>query len=187
MKTKMKLLSAAAVTSLLVACGGSDDVVDDGPYTSFDAITADAAAMAARYETAPVTDFAELPVAGSATYQGFVGGDLTDGDLDQREIIGQLTLVTDFAAPDVVDGRAYNFLLDDSSPVTGELALDQGNILDNGGVAEISAILTGDLDGNATDISLDGTFLGDQYDAVGGIATGLVGGSTLDGGFIAER
>ena len=31
MKTKMKLLSAAAVTSLLVACGGSDDVVDDGP------------------------------------------------------------------------------------------------------------------------------------------------------------
>ena len=126
---------------------------------------------------------------GSATYQGFVGGDLTGGDLDQREIIGQLTLVTDFAAPDVVDGRAYNFLLDDSSPVVGELALDNGTIGPGAAnEAEISAIWWATSTVSATIISLGpGHFLGDQYDAVGGIATGLVGGSTLDGAFIAER
>ena len=187
MKNYLKLLGAVAATSILASCGGSGsdgDVV----YTSFGTITSDGEALDLKYAGEAETAFIDLPDIDGATYQGFVGGDLTGGDLDQREIIGQLTLEVDFATPDVVDGDAYNFLLDDSSELPGELTLASGLIQENGSnVAEINADLTGELNGDQTDIALIGTFLGDQYEAVEGGVIGDVGDSALSGGFIAER
>jgi hypothetical protein len=67
----------------------------------------------------------------------------------------------------------------------GELELDSANILDNAGNAEISATLSGNLDGLASNMALIGNLI-DGGLAIQGTAFGNVGVDGFTGDFIAE-
>ena len=187
MKTSLKFLGGIPLIALLAACGGGNN--DDEPinYTSFSDIQLEAGNLFAAYDSAAISEFGELPSGGTASYQGFVRGDLDVPDADQDEFAGQLTLTADFSNDEITEGRAYNLLREDSSGIEGELTLDSGSIKNNGGVAEVSATLSGLLDGVGSFMSLDGDFKSGSQ-AIEGIISGTIAGDNIDGGdFIADQ
>jgi hypothetical protein len=181
---------------MLSACGGGDDnasevdaVID---YTSFGGIQTDATGLTGQYIStngtlamAPSLE-SDLPVTGSAEYNGFVVASITGS-----EMIGQLSIETDFATASV-NGTAWNFIHEVNGAYTGTLSAD--GILTSGAtsaIPQISATLEGALQNDGqifpTTIALEGYFLGTDYLAIGGNADGFVGDEFASGIFAAEQ
>ncbi len=152
-----------------------------------------------------VADYASLgavPASGSASYAGFVYGDLSINGGDATDsLVGRLTLEVDFGA-DTADfsGSTTDFVDARDHVLTGTLAVSGGSFNRNGNPASDATLRGIAVDGTLQDgdgidwvvgIRLEGDFLGDSADAVGGEAIGRVTvGSTaqdFDGGFIAEE
>ena len=217
MTSKCKLLATVGFIALIAGCGGGSDVGVDAPSNggvdapggsggdpptldTFSEIEAAAAAMAANYldpegnplSTVDITVAAIAPGEG-ATYNGFVGGEINGGALNQRRLVGELELVVTFNGPNpgLVTGSADNFF--DSSDVEygGILNVDGDTLNPN----QLSAIMAGNLNDGTTvygvDVALEGDFFGTEPDAVGGNAVGLIrNGADFNpfiGAFIAER
>ena len=211
MTSELKLLATVGVIALLAGCGGGSDGGSDGPgdsggdpptFDTFSEIEAEATAMAANYldpdtglPTVETTEATEVLAAGSGTYNGFVGGDITGGDLGERALVGELELQVAFtgSAPGTVTGSASNFFDSSDNAYTGVLNVDPlfSGALIPGDDYQLSVFITGLLNDGDIDYSagifLDGDFLGAQPGAVGGFADGGVGGGFFSGGFIAER
>ncbi len=200
MKNELIIVAAVGVAAALAGCT-STTVVDPESYTEVDGAMA---TMAANYidgngvlldgVNSSATPLTNVPAVGSgaasATYNGFVGGDVTGGAgaLAGRNLVGELELTADFNGG-TISGTADNFYDDTNAQYTGTLNL-AGPIT---GIAD--PMMTPNLAGNlsnggidyATDIAFDGFFVGDAYEAVAGQAFGTVDGGAFDGAFVAER
>ena len=189
---KLKTTTGLLLISAVLVAGCRTTTGEDAP--TFDEMTASAAALEVLYGgEAARTD---VPVAGAATFEGYVGGDLDDG----RELIGELDLNANFGTGDVT-GSATNFSDDGDQGFTGTLDF-VGDVIyaPIGNADSLEGFLTGDLsaDGETYDTSilLDGSeFYGgtgaELPDAVAGDASGFLDdgglGLLFDGTFIAER
>ena len=199
MKNEMKIVAAIGVATALAGCEPLP-IVDPG-LTSYTEVNDAMTVMADDYidadgnvlggVNASVTPWADVPdntSGASATYNGFVGGDVTGGALDGLNLVGELELIADFGA-ESISGSADNFYDDTNAPYTGTLNL-AGAIATNQGIM-INSNLAGDLSNGgsdyATTIGLDGWFIGATYDAVGGWADGSVDTGVFTGVFVAER
>ncbi len=143
---------------------------------------------------------ATVPSTGSATYDGFVYGELSD-DTVVDSLVGRLSLDVSFGADDFsFGGSATDFVDQNDAELSGTLAISGGSFDRDGNPANDATLrgigLSGTLvDGNDTDwtvgIQLEGDFLGSTANAVGGEAIGRVTAGTtaldFDGGFVAEQ
>ena len=198
MKNEMKIVAVVGVTAVLAGCASTPA---DPVLTSYTEVNGAMATMAANYIDADgnllggvdATPLASLPAEGSgaasATYNGFVGGDVSGGGgLAGRSLVGELELTANFDGG-TITGQADNFYDDTNTQYTGTLNLS-GPIT---GIA--NPMMTPNLAGNlstggidyATDIGLEGWFIGPAYNAVGGYADGLVDGDLFEGVFVAEQ
>lgn len=197
MKHTIKYLALTGSVALLSACGGGGG---DSTVNTFAQLEADARAAAAGYidpDTGALLADARnsLPATGTASYEGYIGG-----DVDGAGLIGELSLGVEFAAGDngTVTGSATNFQHETDGAYTGTLTVNNGNVLPGGGVGG-EDLLAGDLQGSlsnggtdyATDIALDGSFLGgtgaETPDAIAGGAFGDFGDSFFEGIFIVTQ
>lgn len=146
------------------------------------------------------TTLASVPSSGSATYDGFVYGELSDEDVVDS-LVGRLSLDVTFAADDFTfGGSATDFVDQNDALLNGTLAVSGGSFNRDGNPASDATLRGIGLSGTLEDsddttwtvgIQLEGDFLGSTADAVGGEAIGRVtAGSTaldFDGGFVAAQ
>lgn len=214
MKRDPRLPVAAVAVCLLAACGGRGGGGGanggDGttppppplppPVISFTDLEASARAMAGKYLD-PVTgdllpsvgrtDALNLPVSGSATYDGYIAGRVSGGALDGNAMVGTLSLTTEFAgtASGAISGSATGFLDQNDTSYTGSLAVT-GRTAPTAGY-QLSADMAGTLGSTAgsfdVDVLMDGDFVGTIPDAVAGVADGDVAGGLFTGAFAADR
>jgi len=199
MQNELKIVAAFGVAAVLAGC---DSTPASDPLTPYAEVDTEMSAMAEKYldesgdllGIVSATTWGELPDDTStvtATYSGFVGGVVEGGDLDGRNLVGELALTADFGA-ESISATADNFYDSTDQQYTGTLTtLDDGDIRDVSGTM-MDAILTGDLSNGvdpayATDIALEGWFIGGTYDAVGGYADITIDGGLAPGVFIAEQ
>ncbi len=195
MKEMTKALGVVMAAALLAGC--SDNDTTSQTYSSFADIDADATAMQAKYTDAngdllsSVTRAqpSDNPDTGSATYTGFVGGDVAGADL-----VGQLTVDADFAAG-TLNSSATDFHHETQGAYSGSLS-GTGVLLQTPpmGVPQVSANLDGTLSNGGTDfatsIAIEGDIVNDGTDAAGamaGLADGTVGSDMFTGTFAAEN
>ena len=188
MKNELKIISIVGVAAVLAGCEPLP-IVDPG-LTSYTEVNDAMAVMAADYVGVDPTPWADITAAtGTATYNGFVGGDISGGTLTDNRLVGELTLEVDFEAGiDELSGTADNFYGDINGQYSGTLTVS-GDIATEG--HPIIGKLNGTLSNGGTDyltsILIDGEFLGaTSPDAVGGWAIGEVGDSWFEGDFVAE-
>lgn len=197
------------VFCLLAACGGgggsggggSDGTPVVEPPPQIAASLGPAAAALLTDHANPVTyaDPADVPTSGSARYEGYAYGVLSNSsDAITDNLIGALTLTTDFGS-DSFSGRIDTLRNTDDQPLTGQLSVS-GGTFDRAGNPNSDSTLQVSLSGTVTDTGnrsleigavLEGDFLGNGAEAVGGELLGTVthNGTTqnIDGGFIAAR
>lgn len=195
MKHGIRFLALAGSLALLTGCGGGGDSEVD----TFSRMEADARAAAAGYvdpDTGALlaAERSSLPASGTASYDGYVGG-----EVDGAGLIGELSLDVTFGVGDngTITGSATNFQHETDGAYTGTLTVSGGNILPGAPGAEdtVAADLGGTLSNGgtaySTDIALDGAFMGgtgaETPDAIGGSALGTVGTDLFDGIFIVKR
>lgn len=194
------IIIGAVSVGFLAGCSSSNDDDPAATYGSFAEIQPDAVAMLDTY-LAPNGDLlpgitpataGEIPDESSATYNGFVSGEI-DGD----SLIGELTINATFAlGNDSLTSEASNFYHETDGAYTGTLS-GVGVLIESPplGVPQIQTNLDGTLSNGgvdyATDIALDGSVIAngsDPFGAVAGTADGSVGGIFFaDGVFAAEK
>jgi hypothetical protein len=199
MKHGMKYMALVGSMALLAGCGGGGD--GDRVNADYVALAAEAEAAAEGIvdtETGALAAGVEartsLPNSGTASYDGYVGGEVGGAGL-----VGELSLNVNFANNDTgtITGSATNFQHETDGAYAGTLTLEGGTIVPGGGGAGSSDSVAGDLDGNLTNggtiyptiIGLDGEFVGgtgmDIPTSIGGFAGGTVGLQDFTGTFIA--
>lgn len=197
MNNKTKYIALAATVSLLAGCGGGggDDAPTAPTYAEMDAAATTAATGIINLDTGDMIadERKNLPTTGSATYTGYVGG-----DVDGSTLIGELSLTANFTGTGTVSGSATNFQHEVDGAYTGSLTMPSTGINPNlDGDQEFAGTLTGTLANGGTDydtdITLTGYFAGGTDDtvvvptAVAGFADGTVGSDLLTGAFIATQ
>lgn len=195
---RITTLCVAITASMgLAACGGGDgddgdNSLNGGTQETFDTLQSDFDTLLSIYDQVPVTPIADMPVSGSAVYDG--AAVYSNVDTDPNAIIANpssaslVELTADFAASEI-GGRLYEFR--SSNPnvtIDGDLAIVNGFIQNNTVAADILGSLT--VDGVPRDHTggrLLGAFQGGDAEAISGPI--LEGGSPTkyNGAFIAER
>ena len=171
------------------------------PATTNSGMLAAQAALITDYSPITYTELSTIPVSGRADYNGYLGGALSNkSDKITNSIVGDMSLSITFdrTSPSVT-GKAENFRDADDAAMTGTLTLSNGSF-DRNGDPNSDATLTLSANGTLRDAQnrnlvfggqLEGDFLGNKYNAVGGEVLGRVtqGGidQNFDGTFIAER
>ena len=196
------------LAGLLAGCGGSSAPVTTTPPPppppsfGFEEMSDAQAVMISDYFPFQFTPLVSGPTFGSAVYDGYLGGDLSDSTAEEApttgQIIGELSLDVTFGNSFTVSGRGTNFFDEDGASMPGDIDFLNGTLdsdQTNGGTLSVigNGTLT-DADGNILEFGtrLEGDFLGADYDAVGGFvyATVTDAGESdqyLTGAFIAER
>lgn len=217
---------AASLIALLTACGGGGGAGSETPATTDPTIPAPEAgpstldpADVPRTTTAldeaangmidtwagttPIayTSLAVIPTSGSARYDGYLYGALSDARGSQTEsVIGRLNLDVAFSNSSAgFTGNASDFVTGDNDALTGTLSISGGGLNRNGNPASdatvqgvaVNGTLTGAGATRVFGIALEGDFLGTTAEAIGGDALGRVTvdgtDQDFDGGFIAEN
>ncbi len=146
-----------------------------------------------------VSEPADLPTTGAASYAGFMTAGLPTGAGGaRREYLGDLTMNVDFAAPrNQVSGRADNFTAGNDR-LNGRLQITGGDLFRNTVIDE-NFTFTGDVDGTLSqngrqfviDAEIAGEFRGRNQEGVSGLLFGDVEGpegqDIFDGTFVAEK
>lgn len=191
MSHKLAYLALAGAVAALAGCSSN------GTYAGLDDDFAAAAAGLIDTETGALLADARvaLPSSGTATYSGFVSG-----EVDGAGMIGELDLEVTFqpGSNGTVTGAADRFVHETDGAYAGTLTLNNGNIVPNAGAGGAD-LLAGNLEGtlsnggvdHATNIGLDGSFLGgggsDVPGAIAGGAVGTVGTEAFEGMFVTLR
>lgn len=176
MNTNMPLVAVACVT-LLSACGGSSTGV-----SSFEALSSRGQALLSQYGSAPVTDVANMPTTGTATYRGVAA---YSSDYSSPVNIAQYaTTVSDIEltanfANSTISGRADNFQqrVDPNISMSGQVDVVNGTISGN----TFSAALSGTINESGYGLtvpvnysgSVNGEFVGSGAEAVRGTGTAV--------------
>ena len=172
---------------------------DTGP--SADAMRASQTSLIAQYQPVTYTALTAVPASGWAEYDGYLSGTLSNGSDDLTDtIVGDMSLRVGFTSTSAtVSGNASNFRDDDNAAMDGSLTFANGSFDRDGNPnSDVTLTFTAngtltDADGNALAFGtqMEGDFLGDRHNAVGGEVLGRVthAGTTqnFDGAFIAER
>lgn len=193
LKANNAAAARAAASNSTSSSGGSSS--GQGPLQ--DALE-EAESLLAFVNPLGVTPTADLPMSGSATYDGFIAFSGVGVD---ESFIGDLSLDVNFAN-NSISGSATDFLDNSENAYTGTLVVDGGAIdrsADPQTDVQFDADIGGTLaDGGASrtiDGELKGYFVGSNQSAVVGSVSGTVGGgasgtATIDednSGFIARR
>ncbi|MDX8355598.1 hypothetical protein [Cognatiyoonia sp. IB215182] len=156
--------------------------------------------MFSDFDTIEYTDLALLPTSGSASYEGFLSGQLSNtNDAVTDTLIGDLSVNVSFGDSSLISGVASGFLDENGDALDGTIILSAGE-LDRAGDPEVDATLTFEGSGELTSVSGDvlvfdadfaGDFLGEDYQGMGGeaLAQVTVGGASqsFSGAFVASR
>lgn len=193
-KTSFLFLSLLLFSGCSSGGGGapSELSVTGFSQSSFEHRTVLAFARESRFNpfNPPATPLANLPSGNSAPsvqYNGHIRGELSDGELNGRRIIGDLGLQIDFASSTVF-GSAGNFEDDAGTILEGSVSGSTSLVMNSSrDRAEIIPTLSGTIRGLESNIALDGVIAGGVYEAVSGLALGSIGSSRFDGAFVAER
>lgn len=162
-----------AVAGLAVLAGCEEFSFSDPATTeeeAYLALQAETLALRDTTELLAVTDAVDLPVSGSATYEGtaLIALDATSGGA-ASELIGDASIVADFEAA-TISGQADGFYgtVDggDVAAFEGTIFVSQGTIdSSNSGADQIAADVNGTLSGGGDTLVVDGAvagnFLGD--------------------------
>ena len=144
-----KLTFSVLAAATLAACGGSSTPIVNGPQPtpdplSFREIADIAADVNAGYNRESITPKSLVPVGGSATYRGAVGGDITVGS-NVTDVAGLMEMDVDFRS-DRVGGLLGNFVTRGGDQIDGTLSVRNG-VLNRRSNSQQVAIF-GDVDGN---------------------------------------
>ncbi len=196
MKTYAKKGFGTTLVILLVSACGENDSDGGGntltPGSSFSALSAEASRLDARAETLPVVLATGILDMGVVTYDGIVSLNPEDGP----DLIGNLTLETDFMASEITGG-VTNIINEDEEAYTGSLGVS-GDIIRSGDTninASMSGIIS-NADGDLTTVltTMTGVFQGFDADmATGTLEGNITGGdygitgSAVTGTFAAEQ
>ena len=198
-RIQIRSLVCVYVSVSLSGCmsgGGSSDQVT----SALEAKRLAAEQMFMDFNPPEYTSLSMVPTTGSATYDGFVSGVLSNTSDDVTDtLIGDLSINVSFDGSEMISGVADGFLDDSGNHLSGEIILSGGE-LDRAGDPNVDATLTFDGSGQLTaangdtiaiDADFAGDFLGDEFEAVGGeaLAQVTVDGATqsFGGSFIATR
>lgn len=167
----------------LSACGGTDGVgVDTRPPVDYASYAAQATSLHNTWDSVPVTDPANLPVSGTAQFNGVAGLRLqtTGGEL---KVNGALGLNVDFAS-DSLSGSAGGFSDESNTGVSGTLAIT-GGVIDRLATVGVEYTYTANIGGTLAASSDSFAILGDIYGdfsgAGAGAALGIVAGTAQSG------
>ena len=195
---------------LLISCGGnSADPTDQPDPPTLPPIQTEPVDMREAFEdlvqifSDPVvyTELQNIPTTGTVNYDGYFVAELSNkGDGLPDELVANLSLTVRFEANGVdVSGEASNFFDGDNNQLAGALSVSAGELDRTGNPnddATFTAGLSGDLSANSVGsfsvaTRLEGDFLGQQNDALGGAVFGRVtqGGQAqdIDGSFLTAR
>lgn len=148
-------------------------------YTPASNRTTAADQMVTCVNSMPVTPTANMPTSGSATYTGFMVGDIQPASGPSDAIIGDTSLTASFAGGGSVSGTVSNVASSTNGALTGNLAISGGSIVGNLALGtSISGTLTG-YGAESVTISgnLAGGFVGDNADGIL-LGTGLGSAAT---------
>jgi len=137
-----------------------------------------------------VTDFtpiasSEIPLAGTATYDGYIGGQLGDDSLTAT-----LSVAVNFGTS-TLTATAEQFILGTDDVLTGSLTgAEDINRDGSSPLPQIAFTISGDLDGESSALGLDGDFLvqtgNTEIVAIGGKVDGDIGTQLFSGVFAGE-
>jgi len=171
------------------------------PITSASEMRTARSSLIDKFSPITYTNLTTIPTSGSATFNGYLGGKLANTtDQITDSVIGKMNMSVTFSGSSVgVSGAISEFRDAQNRIMTGQLDLTNA-ALDRNGNTATDATFTLSADGILRDAqnralvfgtALEGDFLGDTYNAVGGDVLGRVthNGSSqdFDGVFIAER
>lgn len=214
-RNHVRTVCSVLFVGVLAACGGGGGSPTEGPaqpgpseadeevprtVTGLGGGAEDLLSVWAPGGVANYTALASVPSTGTATYDGFVYGELSDEDVVDS-LVGRLTLDVTFTANDFAfGGSATDFVDQNDALLSGTLGVSGGTFNRDGNPASDATLRGIGLSGTLEDsdntawtvgIQLEGDFLGPSADAIGGEAIGRVtAGSTafdFDGGFVAAQ
>ncbi len=173
---KLKIILSPVAFAVVSACGGSSDN-SDASLASFEDLRDQTDTLYTELETADITDYADLPTSGSATYEGSLLLAIATDEVDGA--LGVLEMTADFA-DSTISGNASNFFNPDQERVAGSVNFTNGEILEDSG----GAFFTTDVSGSVTiaggSMEIDGESFGYFAGNDGELLTGLVTGSATD-------
>lgn len=193
MTNRYSATASIVAAFLLSACGGTGTPAEEDPPT-FSEINAEINADIDELEMDGFDlndDVAKnmLPMAGSASYEGFIRADIASQDynpgdfvdspfpefeLDGRTIVGELALLVDFGLNnESVTGTVSDLLDSTNQAYTGTLDVATNTSFDRQDEDEptFSAAMTGDVVGGGTTYTFAAALLGNFYDDPSSAAT----------------
>lgn len=197
MTIKKIISNGSMMTAVLTLTACGPELAELAQSPEFAALSEDADALRteaeALFDSEGFSEPASLPMNTTATYTGFIGL-----DTDDVSTIGELELTADFGT-DQISGSATNFASEDTN-YSGSLTISNGtgidrladlNNFDYTFDADIAGTLTGDGEDFVIGGLLEGDFIGNNQEYVGGIVTGTVetneGDQDITGEFGAEQ
>ena len=204
----LTVVAAILLSGCMGSCGGSSSSPPPGGGGGGGGVprgetfaTHDPAAVAMESRIGAMSETQARPTSGRANYDGYAfiemnmtGQNVRPGDPGYEAVLGQMALSADFAGGGVT-GRIHNVGVEEGPTLSGQLDISDGRLTGNGLTGKVSGTLTGSDMGSVTaDLDMNGTFRGNDADAVVGGFTGdvmfgngqnrVVGG---DSGFVAEQ
>ena len=172
MKVNTVFLAGCSI-AILSGCGGGGS----GGAT-FESISTQGQSLLATYGTAPVTDVANMPSSGTATYSGTAAYSLdystAAGIAQNATSVSDVSLVADFASS-TMSGSATNFkAYDPNISLDGKINVN-GVITGNEFLAGVTGTVTETGYGLKIPVGYSGTvageFVGNNADAIRGLGT----------------
>ncbi len=156
----------------LSGCLGSTDPCDPPFGTD---IVSGASSMTQCIGSLSPTPAAQMPTSGTATYNGYVSGQLEPDTNTTVSVLGTATLNANFAATNPVSGTLGSFVWGNGQQLQGTLNLASGILIGNAFSATISGTLNGYPTGALNiDATGAGVFLGDGAEAISASTSGTV-------------
>lgn len=164
-KPVFTVAACVAGAFLLAGCGGSSS----SSGGNFDRLVDEAAELSETLDAMTATDAADMPMSGTATYVGLLGGDLEDDD----GIIARLTMTADFNAG-TIDGSADDWVSEDIGRISGSVPLS-GTITGASLSASGDGTLSARGESALVSLGLDGGFQTSGHDATAAIRGDVTG------------
>lgn len=184
-------ITVPALATMALALGGcSSGGGDDVSRNGYDAYAAEASDLRQEVNALPDIDVADLPVSGTARYEGVAAFGVRMEQATETAMFGAMELVVDFAGAGDITGRIHDVVSNESAltgdgggPVSGELRIENGTIdrapldprFDPHFEADLVGTLVDDIGTLEFDAEIDGRFMGEDAAMIDGDISGRAG------------